>query len=132
VLVLGTSAAHADGDLNHVHHIIIMMQENHSFDNYFGVLGYVPASPYHNAKGRRGCAASDHTCVDGLSCKTPPHGGVLTCHNSNPSNLGGRVHAFHEPRYWTWTTAGSAATRRATSSGPTGCSAQVPTTASSR
>ena len=101
VLVLGTSAAHADGDLNHVHHIIIMMQENHSFDNYFGVLGYVPASPYHNAKGRRGCAASDHTCVDGLSCKTPPHGGVLTCHNSNPSNLGGRVHAFHEPRYCT-------------------------------
>ena len=34
----GTSLAHADGPLHKVKHIIIVMQENHSFDNYFGVL----------------------------------------------------------------------------------------------
>lgn len=28
----------ADGNLQKVNHIIIVMQENHSFDNYFGVL----------------------------------------------------------------------------------------------
>jgi phospholipase C len=34
----GTSLAQADGPLKKVKHIIIVMQENHSFDNYFGVL----------------------------------------------------------------------------------------------
>jgi phospholipase C len=28
----------ADGDLSKVKHVIIIMQENHSFDNYFGAL----------------------------------------------------------------------------------------------
>ena len=28
-------------------HIILMMQENHSFDNYLGALPYAPGSPYH-------------------------------------------------------------------------------------
>jgi phospholipase C len=32
-----------------VNHIIIMMQENHSFDNYYGVLPYVAGGPYHAA-----------------------------------------------------------------------------------
>jgi hypothetical protein len=36
----------ADGDLQKVNHIIIVMQENHSFDNYFGVLALAPNSPY--------------------------------------------------------------------------------------
>jgi len=27
------------------------MQENRSFDKYFGVLAYVPGTPYHSAKG---------------------------------------------------------------------------------
>jgi hypothetical protein len=44
-------SAWADGDLNKVNHIIIVMQENHSFDNYFGALAYAPASPYHAASG---------------------------------------------------------------------------------
>ena len=55
-VALGAVPARADGNLNNVNHIIIMMQENHSYDNYFGVLGYVAGSPYHNAKGRRGCS----------------------------------------------------------------------------
>jgi hypothetical protein len=29
----GAERAHADGDLRQVQHIIIVMQENHSFDN---------------------------------------------------------------------------------------------------
>src|SRR5262245_29383898 len=58
-LGLGVPAARADGNLNNVNHIIIVMQENHSYDNYFGVLGYVPNSPYHNSKRRRGCDATD-------------------------------------------------------------------------
>jgi phospholipase C len=36
-----------DGDINAVNHIIIMMQENRSFDNYFGSLPYVSGGPYH-------------------------------------------------------------------------------------
>ncbi len=40
IAALGLSAAtaRADGDINAVNHIIIVMQENHSFDNYFGAL----------------------------------------------------------------------------------------------
>jgi phospholipase C len=100
-LLIGAPGARADGNLNNVNHIIIVMQENHSYDNYFGVLGYVLNSPYHNAKSRRGCNAADTTCVDGLSCKTPRNTGVLTCKNKNPSNFPGSVRSFHEPRLCT-------------------------------
>ena len=39
--------------IHKIQHVIIVMQENHSFDNYFGALAYAPGSPYHN--GFRGC-----------------------------------------------------------------------------
>src|SRR5258707_15885493 len=71
-IVLGAPAALADGNLQNVNHIIIVMMENRSFDNYFGVLPFVPGSPYHNAKGpekKRACPATDNTCVDGLTCR---------------------------------------------------------------
>jgi phospholipase C len=45
--------AFGNGDLHKVKHIIIVMQENHSFDNYFGALAYAPGSPYHTSLG--GC-----------------------------------------------------------------------------
>jgi phospholipase C len=45
----GSRLALAQGGLQRVNHIIIVMQENHSFDNYFGALAYAPGSPYHNA-----------------------------------------------------------------------------------
>src|SRR4029077_20709671 len=45
----GPRLALAEGSLKRVNHIIIVMQENHSFDNYFGALAYAPGSPYHNA-----------------------------------------------------------------------------------
>jgi len=47
----GPRLALAEGNLKRVNHIIIVMQENHSFDNYFGALAYAPGSPYHNANG---------------------------------------------------------------------------------
>jgi phospholipase C len=50
VLAGGPEAAFAqDGaeGLQKVNHIIVLMQENHSFDNYFGALSYAPGSPYH-------------------------------------------------------------------------------------
>jgi phospholipase C len=100
-LLFGAVAARADGDLSQVNHIIIAMQENHSFDNYFGVIGYNPTGPYHNARHRRGCDPTDSTCVDGLSCKIPAKTGQLTCRNKNRSNFQGSVHAFHEPRFCT-------------------------------
>lgn len=37
----------ADGDISKVKHVVVIMQENHSFDNYFGALSYAPGSPYH-------------------------------------------------------------------------------------
>ncbi|HKA29054.1 MAG TPA: alkaline phosphatase family protein [Candidatus Binatia bacterium] len=103
-LALGARAARADGDLQRLNHIIIAMQENHSFDNYLGVLAYVPNSPYHpgRLKGpRHACAATDHTCVDGLTCVVARRTGELTCLNSIPSNTRGSVRSFHEPRYCT-------------------------------
>jgi phospholipase C len=100
---LFTSATvRADGNLQNVNHIIILMMENHSFDNYLGVLPYVPGTPYHSAKGTgitRGCPATDHSCVDGLNCRTPRAGGVLKCRNSNPNNGRGIVKPFHETSY---------------------------------
>src|SRR5262245_66525798 len=84
---LGVPTARADGNLNNVNHIIIVMQENHSYDNYFGVLGYVPNSPYHNTRRRKGCDPLDSTCVDGLSCKEKL--GALICRNPNPNELKG-------------------------------------------
>src|SRR5438876_9790970 len=64
-LLLATGGSvHADGNLHNVNHIIIVTQENHSFDNYFGVLPYASGTPYHG--GGQG-ASNDHTCGHGLS-----------------------------------------------------------------
>src|ERR1043165_7256509 len=71
--------------IHKVKHVIIVMQENHSFDNYVGARTYAPGSPYHgpdrqhrdDRNGRdgdrddgdrddRGCEPGDHRCVDGL------------------------------------------------------------------
>ena len=89
-----TKPAFADGDLQNVQHIVIVMQENHSFDNYFGVLPHAPGSPYHRGNGA--CSSTDHTCVDGLQC-TFNGSGVLTCTNSNLDDNGSTVSAFHSP-----------------------------------
>src|SRR5271165_2056128 len=75
----------ADGNLQNVNHIIIVMQENHSFDNYFGVLPYAPGSPYHNGYGF--CFQGDHSCVDGLACLGGPVGN-LNCFNANLDDNG--------------------------------------------
>jgi phospholipase C len=92
ICLLAASAAFADGSLTKVNHIIIVMQENHSFDNYFGALVYAPGSPYHSGNGT--CGSGDHSCVDGLSC-TVGSGGSLSCTNSNLDDDGSTVYAFH-------------------------------------
>jgi phospholipase C len=80
--------------LARANHIIVMMQENHSFDNYLGALPYAPGSPYHSGP----CVATDNKCVDGLTC-TAGTSGKLTCSNSNPEADGSAaVVAFHDPR----------------------------------
>src|SRR5260221_4008102 len=63
-LGLSVATVRAEGDVHKVKHVIIIMHENHSLDNYLGALTYAPGSPYH----RGGCQNSDHTCVDGLTC----------------------------------------------------------------
>jgi phospholipase C len=88
--LLMSPLAFADGNLSKVNHIIIVMQENHSFDNYFGALAYAPGSPYHNGNGT--CASTDHKCVDGLTCTLS--GSTLNCTNSNLDDNGSIVHAF--------------------------------------
>jgi phospholipase C len=103
---LNASPARADGDIRKVEHVIVVMQENHSFDNYFGALAYAPGSPYHHPHIDRGhdgdhhgCRGDDHTCVDGLSCATDKTG-KLVCFNANrdaDGAEGGRfVMAFHD------------------------------------
>jgi phospholipase C len=82
----------ATGDIRKVNHVIVIMQENHSFDNYFGALAYAPGTPYHNGNGA--CSTSDHSCVDGLTC-TVDASGNYTCANSNLDQDGSTVFAFH-------------------------------------
>jgi phospholipase C len=95
--------------LHKVKHVIIVMQENHSFDNYFGALAYAPGSPYHSPQNRddegdgdaddriSGCDPDDHRCVDGLSCH-PDAAGKLRCTNANLDDDGSTVVAFHDSR----------------------------------
>src|SRR5215472_3370499 len=94
LVLLASSSVLADGNLQKVNHIIIVMQENHSFDNYFGALAYAPGTPYHNGNGP--CSPNDHRCVDGLTCAVNAQG-VLNCSNSNRDDDGSVVKAFHEP-----------------------------------
>ena len=89
----GASLAHADGPLHKVKHIIIAMQENHSFDNYFGVLPYAVGTPYE----RGPCAPDNHACIDGLSCERDA--GAYRCRNFNRDDDGSKVFAFHSTDY---------------------------------
>src|SRR3954470_18544975 len=93
----GSDAAPPDVGIHKVKHVIVVMQENHSFDSYLGALVYAPGSPYHApAAGGTGCAGADHGCVDGLSCAAGAAGG-LTCSNANLDDEGRVVTAFHNP-----------------------------------
>jgi phospholipase C len=84
----------AHGRAQKVKHVIVVMQENHSFDSYFGALVYAPGSPYHGSAGAAGCRGNDHRCVDGLSCQVDA-AGAFRCANTNLDDDGSIVHAFH-------------------------------------
>jgi phospholipase C len=85
--------------LQNLKHIIVVMQENHSFDNYFGA--YAPGGVHHAADANDadpndgGCRSDDHSCVDGLTCKVASDG-TLSCANVNVDNDGSKVFAFHD------------------------------------
>src|SRR5216683_2107260 len=100
--VFSASLARADGSLNKVNHIIIVMQENHSFDNYFGVLPYAKHGLFHPPPGSihstAPCNPNDHQCVDGLRCSRDISGNY-TCVNSNAESNGTQVFAFHDNNY---------------------------------
>jgi Phosphoesterase family len=83
-------ASLAQTGLKKVNHIIIVMQENRSFDNYFGARPYTPGVPYHSPSGTDGCALNDPSCVDGLSCRLDATGS-LHCFNSNLDDNGSQV-----------------------------------------
>jgi len=93
-VLFGVPAVQAEGDVHRINHIIVIMQENHSFDNYLGVLPYVPGTPYHPGP----CAKTDHQCVDGLSCASNKDGS-LSCWNSNVDDDGSLVFSFHDQNY---------------------------------
>lgn len=97
VSIAASRSARADGDLRNMKHIVFMMQENRSFDNYFGALPYVPGGAYHPCAGTKRERAADHRCVDGLTCEFGP-GGELACSNSNPDLAGKTIHAYHNRR----------------------------------
>jgi phospholipase C len=86
------------GGIHKVKHVIVVMLENHSFDNYFGALAYAPGTPYHRPTGRgaAGCGANDHRCVDGLSCEVDA-AGTFQCSNANLDDDGSTVTSFHDP-----------------------------------
>src|SRR2546428_8151452 len=90
---IGVGTGRASGDVNKLKHIIVVMQENHSFDNYLGVLPYAQNAPYHKGP----CAADDQSCVDGLNCERNKVNGKYECHSSNreDGDKGKKVFAFH-------------------------------------
>lgn len=100
-------SARKAGDIHQVKHVIVVMQENHSFDNYFGALAYAPGTPYHSPRrpggfsqpddASEGCAENDHRCVDGLSCRVD-HAGAFHCANANADQDSSTVFAFHDSR----------------------------------
>jgi phospholipase C len=97
---LASDVASGEHGIHRVKHVIIVMQENRSFDHYLGALAYAPGSPYHQPARRAGdagagCRDNDHRCVDGLSC-TVDAGGELHCSNSNLDEDGSTVFAFHD------------------------------------
>jgi phospholipase C len=119
VLGLSVVTARAEGNVHKVNHVIIIMQENHSFDNYFGALPYAPGSPYHQCRnqhreghsartsdmggsggdeGGGGDQGNDHQCVDGLTCSFDTLGN-LNCTNSNLDDDGSTVTSFHDANY---------------------------------
>lgn len=93
------SATVPSSGLNRVGHILVLIQENHSFDNYLGVLPYQSGGLYHPPSQAGGpCDPNDHRCVDGLSCSRS--GGKLTCSNSNlNTDSKTLVNAFHLTQY---------------------------------
>src|SRR5471032_2992729 len=101
--LLAANVARAEGDPHKTKHIIVLMQENHSFDNYFGALAYAPGSPYHTPRRGDGdehdggFRKDDHSCVDGLTCRVDA-AGKFTCLNSNRDDDGSTVFAFHDSR----------------------------------
>src|SRR5215472_13880592 len=88
------TTARADGNVHSVNHVIIIMQENHSFDNYLGALPYAPGGPYHTGP----CKNNDNNCVDGLTC-TFDMSGNLSCSNSNLDDDSSTVTSFHDFNY---------------------------------
>jgi phospholipase C len=90
--VLTACSGPSNGGIYKVNHVIVVMMENHSFDNYLGAIAYAPGTPYHSSS--TGCAPSDHACVDGLTC-SPDSTGNLSCTNSNLDDDGTVVKAFH-------------------------------------
>ena len=102
IFMIGSKPGLAQSGLQKVNHIIIVMQENHSFDNYFGALPYAPGSPYHTPerfdRDRDGaCQEGDHHCIDGLSCLADASGN-LHCFNANIDDNRHSVFAFHDTR----------------------------------
>jgi len=95
IVSIHAGRARADGDLHKVNHLVFMMQENRSFDNYFGALPYAPGGPYHPCGDR--IRENDHQCVDGLTC-TVKSGGELACSNFNVNLNGEKAFAFHNRR----------------------------------
>jgi phospholipase C len=91
------AAAPADGLCNRVNHVVVLMQENRSFDHYFGALPYAPSTPYRLCTGTKK-DEDNHLCIDGLSgCAPDPHGD-LKCTNSNIDTNNHLVYAFHEKK----------------------------------
>jgi phospholipase C len=92
----GPKAALAQSGLRKVNRIIIVMQQNHSFDNSFGAVRYAPGTPYHRASRSDGCNADDHPCVDGLSCISDASG-ALHCFNANLDDNGSKSSPSTKP-----------------------------------
>jgi phospholipase C len=94
-VLAAVGCARAEGDVRRVNHVIVVMMENHSFDNYLGALAYAPGSPYHAPeRGRDACRGGDHRCVDGLACARDASG-ELVCSDANADDDGSIARAFH-------------------------------------
>ena len=65
VLVAAPKPSLAQNGLQKVNHIVIVMQENHSFDNYFGVYPSPPAVRITRPSNAHGGCRTERPCLRG-------------------------------------------------------------------
>ena len=93
----GTTAPHIPPAIHRIRHVIVVMQENRSFDNYFGTYPGADGIPLAVMEGKKDCNVDPHTGT----CLLPYHdtrqvdlGGPHTARDAMADMNSGRMNGF--------------------------------------